>query len=196
MTTIEFWFDPACPFTWATSRWARELAGEGQADVRWKVMSLAILNEGNEMPEQYREGMARSWQAIRVLVAAGERAGDDAVGPLYEALGRRIHEEGRQVDAALVGEALAEAGLPADLAEAMDDATLDDAVRRSHAEGQERVGADAGSPVTAYDGGPGYFGPVVAPTPTGQDARTLLEALVAVSKVPSFSELKRSRGPL
>jgi 2-hydroxychromene-2-carboxylate isomerase len=196
MTTMEFWFDPACPFTWATSRWARELASDGLVNVRWKVMSLAILNEGSEIPEQYREGMARSWQPIRVLVAADERAGSDAVGQLYEALGRRVHDEARQVDAALVGEALAEVGLPADLVDAMDDAGLDEAVRRSHTEGQERVGTDAGSPLTAYHGGPAYFGPVVAPTPTGEDARYLLEAMVALSKVPSFSELKRSRGPL
>jgi hypothetical protein len=78
----------------------------------------------------------------------------------------------------------------------MGDTSHDAAIRASHEEGQQRAGTESGSPVTAYDGGPGYFGPVVAPTPTGQAARDLLTALVALSRVGEFSELKRARAQL
>lgn len=195
-TTVEFWFDPGCPFTWATSAWVRELEAAGAVTARWKVMSLAVLNDGKEIPEQYREYMAKAWQPVRVLVAAQAQAGPEAVGRLYRALGERVHGQGRVADAEVVAEALAEAGLPADLVEAMDDDTHDAAVRASHAQSQERAGTESGSPVTAYDGGPGYFGPVVAPAPTGEAARDLLTAMVALSRVGSFSELKRARGSL
>jgi 2-hydroxychromene-2-carboxylate isomerase len=199
-TQVEFWFDPSCPFTWATSRWAREVADGGAAQVHWKVMSLGILNEGAEIPEQYREAMNQAARMLRVLAAVHGQEGPDggsaAVGRLYQALGRRLHDEGRSGDPDVVTEALEEAGLPATLAAAADDEAFDAEVRRSHEESQARVGDDAGSPVTAYDGGPAYFGPVVAPAPTGEQARTLLTAMTALSAVPAFAEIKRSRGAL
>ncbi len=96
-TAIEFWFDPTCPFTWRTSRWARELERVGEATIEWKVMSLGILNEGREIPEQYREGMVRGTRFLRALVAASELGGSDAVGRLYDALGTHLHDDGEEL---------------------------------------------------------------------------------------------------
>jgi 2-hydroxychromene-2-carboxylate isomerase len=166
-TTARFWFDPTCPFTWATSRWLHETAPAQGAQVEWRLMSLAVLNHGTE-----------------------------AVGALFAAIGTRIHEQRRTVDDALLTESLQEAGLPADLLAAADDTSYDDAVRSSHAEAQERVGTESGSPVLAIGDGPAWFGPVVSPVPTGQAATDLWQGLVALSKVEQFSELKRSRLPL
>lgn len=109
--TLHFWFDPGCPFTWATSSWAREAAAARDGRIDWHVMSLAVLNEGKPLPPQYQQAMAASWRPIRVLSGAAEH-GPDAVGALYEAIGRRVHVDGRIVDDALLTEALAEAGLP------------------------------------------------------------------------------------
>jgi hypothetical protein len=55
---------------------------------------------------------------------------------------------------------------------------------------------DSGSPITAVGDGPAFFGPVVAPVPTGQAADDLWLALTALSRVPQLSELKRGRGSL
>jgi 2-hydroxychromene-2-carboxylate isomerase len=195
-TTVRFWFDPTCPFTWATSCWLRETAPAQDAQVDWRLMSLAVLNDGKEVPEQYRAGMALSWRPLRLLAAARRTAGDDAVGALFTALGTRIHEQRRTVDDALLAESLEEAGLPADLLAAADDGAYDEDVRASHAEAQERVGTESGSPVLAIGDGPAWFGPVVAPVPTGQAATDLWQGLVALSSVAQFSELKRGRLPL
>lgn len=195
-TTAHFWFDPTCPFTWATSRWLRETAPAQGAQVQWHLMSLAVLNDGAEVPEQYRAGMARSWRPLRLLAATSQTSGNEAVGALFAAIGTRVHDQRRTVDDALLAESLQEAGLPADLLAAADDASYDDAVRSSHAEAQERVGTESGSPVLALGEGPAWFGPVVSPVPTGQAATDLWQGLVALSSVAQFSELKRGRLPL
>jgi len=193
---VEFWFDPSCPFTWRTSRWARDLEQAGLATVEWKVMSLGILNEGKEIPEQYREGMVRGARFLRALTAAAEQGGSDAVGRLYDALGTLLHDRDEGLADDVLLRSVDEVGLPGSVADAADDEGRDAAVRASHDEGQRRVGTESGSPITAYDGGPAFFGPVVVPAPTGDDAATLLTAMAALSKVSAFSEIKRSRNPL
>ena len=190
---VEFWFDPTCPYTWRTSRWARELERAGAVTIEWKVMSLALLNEGRDLPEQHLEGFVRGTRFLRALVAAGERGGSDAVGRLYDALGTHLHEEGEDLADDVLIRSVEEVGLDGAVADAAEDVARDDAVRASHDEAQDRVGEETGSPVTAYDGGPAFFGPVVVPTPTADEASTLLTAMASLSKVSAFSELKRSR---
>jgi 2-hydroxychromene-2-carboxylate isomerase len=194
-TTVDFWFDPGCPFTWATRRWLVEAAAATGGAIRWHVMSLAVLNEDKPVPEQYKAAMARSWRPIRVLAAAAGQDGD-AVGRLYEAIGRRVHEDKRQVDDQLLTEALQDSGLPQQLLAAADDAGLDAAVRDSHERGQRSVGTPSGSPITSFAGAPGFFGPVVSPVPTGAEAVDLWDAMVAIARVPGLSEIKRARQQL
>ena len=191
--TVTFWFDPACPFTWRTGRWLREAAAARGDRVDWRLMSLAVLNEDKDVPDQYREPMRQSALASRVLAEAGLRHGSEAVDALYTALGTGLHEKGGTLDRDLVAAAVAETGLPADLLDAYDDEQRDATVRESHEGAQRRVGQEAGSPVIAFDDGPGYFGPIVTDPPTGADSARLYEAVRLLSQVPEFAELKRAR---
>ena len=59
-TQIDLWVDPACPWAWITSRWLLEAVQVRDANVRFHVMSLAVLNEKNEVPEHYKEVMAQA----------------------------------------------------------------------------------------------------------------------------------------
>ncbi|WP_299035591.1 DsbA family protein [uncultured Pseudokineococcus sp.] len=194
---VEFWFDPACPWAWMTSRWMEEVERTRPVDVTWKVMSLAVLNEGRELPEQYRELMDKAWGPVRVVTAAKELHGAEHVKPLYDAIGTRVHPGGRTDFREVVVEALAEVGLPADLIDAADSDAHDEALRASHAEGIDRVGQDVGTPVIAV-AGTAFFGPVVTPAPKGEAAGTLWDGVVAVASTPGFYELKRTRdqGPV
>ena len=190
---VDFWFDPACPWAWMTSRWMDEAAQQRDVEVHWHVMSLAVLNEGREdLPERYRELLTTAWAAVRVIIAAERDHGEKVVKPLYDALGTRIHPGGRTDIPAVIAEALEEVGLPAELAAVGDTDEVDDLLRASHARGIGLVGEDVGTPVVAIDG-VGYFGPVVTPAPTGDAALALFDGLVAMTKVPGFYELKRSR---
>lgn len=189
---VDFWFDPACPWAWMTSRWITEVAQVRAFELRWHVMSLSVLNEGRDLPEDYQRLMADAWAPVRVLVAAARDHGDQVLAPLYTAMGTRRHVQRRTDTAEIVAESLAEVGLPAEFAAVGATDEVDDLLRASHAEAMALVGDDVGTPVVAVDG-VGYFGPVVSPAPTGQAALDLFDGLVAMTRVPGFFELKRTR---
>jgi hypothetical protein len=190
-TTVAFWFDPTCPFTWRTSRWLVDVAPRRGLDVEWQLMSLAILNEGKEIPEQFRALMGAGRSAGLVFQAVRDEHGVAALARLYTEFGTRRHQQGADLGPDLLRASLAAAGLPEDLA--VDDESRLPALAASHAAGQARVGQESGSPITAIADGPGFFGPVVVPPPEGEDGEKLFDALSLLSGVPAFSELKRSR---
>lgn len=190
--SVDFWFDPICPWAWMTSRWMTEVEQVRPVDVTWHVMSLAVLNEGSDLPEDYAEMMSKAWGPVRVVTAAAELHGREHVKALYDAIGTRIHPGGREDWPAVVPEALAEVGLPAELAKYAESDEFDTQLRASHETGISKVGQDVGTPVIAV-GGVAFFGPVVTPAPKGEDAAKLWDGVVAVASTPGFYELKRSR---
>ncbi|MFF8377164.1 DsbA family protein [Streptomyces sp. NPDC015661] len=199
-TTADFYFDPLCPWAWMTSRWMLEVEQVRPVDVRWKVMSLAVLNENklDEVPEEYRELLATTaWGPVRVVTAAKELHGEEYVGKLYTALGTRFHNNGEAPTKEAIAAALKEVGLPEDLVEYADKDTYDTELRASHTEGIGKVGQDVGTPVIAVPGPTGdevaFFGPVVTPTPRGDDAARLWDGTLLVASTPGFYEIKRTR---
>ena len=189
----DFWFDPLCPWAWLTSRWILEVEKVREIDVRWHVMSLGILNENrDDLPEEYREGLAKSYGPVRVCIAAQEKFGSEVLGPLYTELGIRRHHESRELTREVIQEALVAAGLPEELADVMDSTDHDDALRASHNAGMEPVGLDVGTPIIHVEG-TAFFGPVVTPTPRGEAAGKLWDGVRLVASTEGFYELKRSR---
>jgi 2-hydroxychromene-2-carboxylate isomerase len=188
----DFWFDPMCPFAWITSRWILEVEAQRDIEVRWHVMSLAYLNKDRDIPQAYRDLLAPAWGPVRVLIAAAQRHGDGVLLPMYNAFGVRIHHEKHPVDRELIEKVLADVGLGPELVEAMDDASLDEAVARSHHEGMDPVGDEVGTP-TIHFNGTAFFGPVLSRIPRGEDAVKIWDAAVALAAFPYFFELKRTR---
>ncbi len=202
--TVDMWFDPICPWAWMTSRWLLDVEKVRPLDVRFNVMSLSVLNEGRDLPEQYREGMKKGWGPVRVCIAAAESAGPQVLRDLYTALGTRIHLEKYELGEKLYTEALPEVGLDPALADAAASDAWVDALRGSHDAGMKPVGNDVGTPVIHAPGPNGdddkvaFFGPVVTPAPKGEAAGKLWDGVLLVAGTPGFFELKRSRdiGPI
>ncbi len=189
---VNLWVDPVCPWAWVTSRWLMEAATVRDLDVRVHVMSLAVLNEGRDLSDEYADLMRRAWGPVRVLIAAEQRYGEDVLEPLYSAMGQRYHVRGERDLGILAVNALEDQGLDVRLADAATDPSLDDALRASHHRGMEPVGDDVGTPVI-HVGDVAFFGPVVTPAPRGEAAGRLYDGVVAVAATPGFYELKRTR---
>jgi hypothetical protein len=194
----DMWFDPACPWAWLTSRWLLEVERVRPVDIRFHVMSLAVLNENKEdLPERYRESLKTAWGSVRVAIAAEQKYGNDVLRPLYTALGTRIHLGREERGPDLYRGALADAGLPVELADAADSTGYDDALRASHEQGMRPVGYDVGTPVIHVPGADGsqiaFFGPVVTPAPKGEAAGRLWDGTLLVAGTPGFYEIKRTR---
>ncbi len=186
------WFDPVCPWAWMTSRWLGEVERVRPVTVTWSVMSLAVLNEGRDLPPKYLQLMEHAWGPVRVLIAAGDAHGQEVLKPLYDALGERIHHAQRNDYEAIIAEALAEVGLPGALASAAQSSDHDEALRASHQRAIDLVGDEVGTPVISV-AGTAFFGPVVSPAPKGEAAGRLWDGCVLVAGTDGFFELKRSR---
>lgn len=190
--TVEMWFDPLCPWAWMTSRWLMEVEEVRDVSVTWSQMSLSVLNEGRDLPDEYREMMDRGWAPVRVIAAARKAHGDEVTKPLYDAIGTRLHLGGERDFVAATAAALAEVGLPAELVEAADTDEHDAFLRESHDRAIALVGDDVGTPVISVEG-VAFFGPVVSPAPKGEAAGRLFDGCVLVAGTDGFFELKRSR---
>ena len=193
MTSLTFYFDPGCPFTWITSRWLVDAAPRAGVDLHWRAFALSLINEGRDVPEEYLPRFAASNRALRVvesLVAEGHTP--DAAN-FYTEYGTREFVQGEPTGDDLAMAAGAAAGID-DVAARLDDESADALVSAAFAEIRPLVGEDVGSPAIRLDGTDrAIFGPVVSPAPTGDDADRLLEAVLAVLQLPMFFELKRTR---
>jgi hypothetical protein len=183
-TSVAFFFDPVCPWTWVTSRWLLKVTTERQLGIDWQVLSLGAVNEiQDDHPV---------WGAARVAATVRRAQGPEALGRFYTELGRRLHHDRAGMTQATYADALEASGLPGELAEAASDRALDATLRQGLEEARRLVGTDVGSPVLAIDGRAAN-GPVLAAVPGDTEAGELFDAVAGLLASGVFSELRRGR---
>ncbi|MGN7131714.1 mycothiol-dependent nitroreductase Rv2466c family protein [Rhodococcoides corynebacterioides] len=162
---IECSIDPACPFAWATSRWLTDVVGR-RSDATLTLKQMSLAVLNAD------------------TIAAGGMSEQMAHHMTTSRLGGR-----------LLAAALADCGLDEDLADALDDERLDEAVDRAHTDAVERYGEPSGTPLVSIDGRT-FFGPVITAVPTGDAADELFDAVVVLARSADFAQLQRPRsGP-
>ncbi|WP_442790470.1 disulfide bond formation protein DsbA [Nonomuraea sp. NBC_01738] len=195
-TPVDLWFDPFCPFAWVTSRWLIEVEKVRPIEINWHIMSLNVLNEGKDVPEEYRESTRRAIEPVRVITAAKDKYGEAVVPVLYTEIGTRLHNEGGSERLGelhdLLAQALEAAGLDRQLVSAVHSEEHDDDIRASHNEGIGLVGQEVGTPVVRV-GANAFFGPVITSIPRGEEAGRLYDGVLLVTGFDDFFEIKRTR---
>jgi 2-hydroxychromene-2-carboxylate isomerase len=189
---VTLWLDPVCPFSWNTARWLRTAAETTGFAIDWQLMSLAVLNEGRELPPAQQARMRDSQQVGRLMAAIAREHGTAGWEAAYFAFGERYFDRSEPVDANLVAHVLMTVGARGATAAAISDASLDEFIRHQHQAGQDALGETGGSPILRI-GGHAFFGPVLTALPSAEDAAALFDAVATLAATPQFAELQRPR---
>ncbi|GAB1813516.1 mycothiol-dependent nitroreductase Rv2466c family protein [Mycobacterium sp. MUNTM1] len=190
--TVTLWLDPVCPFSWNTARWLRAVAETTGLVIDWQLMSLAVLNEGRELPPAQQARMRDSQQIGRLMAAVAREHGVAGWAAAYFAFGERYFDRSEPVSANLVAQLLMAAGARGATASAVSDASLDDVVRAQHQAGQQALGETGGSPILRI-GEHTFFGPVLKALPDAQAATAVFDAVATLAATPQFAQLQRPR---
>jgi 2-hydroxychromene-2-carboxylate isomerase len=199
---LHFYFDPVCPFAWMTSKWVRQVAAQRDYTVDWRFIALRLVNENVDYDAQFPpEYVGLHTAGLRLLrVAARMRAehGRPAVGAYYAALGAVMWDSerfsGTPDRPEVVEKVLADAGLPVELADALEDEAFDEQLRQETHEALALTGKDVGTPILHFQppAGVAFFGPVISRLPTLEQGLELWEHVIALARFPGFAEMKRS----
>ncbi len=204
MADINFYFDPVCPFAWMTSKWVRQVQVRRDYTVEWRFISLRLLNSHIDydahFPPEYEAGHTAGLRLLRVAAATRSALGPEAVATLYAALGAAIFDsadaasDGARGERPFLAPVLEAAGLPASLADALDDTSHDAQIQAETDEALALTGKDVGTPILHFEPptGVAFFGPVISRLPSDDEAAELWDHVIALARFPGFAEIKRS----
>jgi 2-hydroxychromene-2-carboxylate isomerase len=191
-TAVTLWLDPVCPFTWNTARWLQAAAEAGVAAIDWRLLNLAVLNEGRELPAPQQARMADSRRVGRLMAAIRRDVGVEALVTAYFTFGEAYFDHSAPVDQALAAKVLAAVGAAEITPAVLDDDSLDELIAQSHQAAQDAYGATGGSPLLTINSHT-FFGPVFTELPALESVASDFAAVVTLTAMPQFTQIERPR---
>jgi 2-hydroxychromene-2-carboxylate isomerase len=194
VSTVDFHFDPMCPFAYQTSLWIREVRRQNDITVNWRFFSLEEVNRFEGKKHPWERPWSYGWSLMRIGVVL-RRQSMRALDDWYATVGEALHTRGEKPhDPAVARELLAGLGHdPGLLDEAITDPTTHDEVRADH----QRV-VDVGGfgvPTLFFPGEQPLFGPVLVDPPVGADALRLWDVVTGMAGFPHVYEIQRPKAP-
>src|ERR1700744_978007 len=191
--SVDFHFDPMCPFAYQTSLWIRDVREQLGLTVNWRFFSLEEVNRAEGKKHPWEREWSYGWSLMRI-VAQLRRTDMSLLDRWYAAIGRELHTlGGKPHDPAVARRLLSDVGADDAVFEAaLEDSTTHDEVQADH---QRVVDAGGFAVPTLFLLGQCLFGPVLVDPPTGLDALTLWNVVTGMADLPHVYELQRPKSP-
>jgi hypothetical protein len=201
---VSVYADPACPCTWVTSEWLREVAPYRNLDLRWRSLSLWLRDTDQPaagvpagIRAQAAAARAQSHRLLRVFEALRAASREHDIDRLCHLWGERAFPPSRPPappGPLLISEIVTAAGLPAEWAAAAGDPAWDAAITASMNAAAAACGPTPTSPtIVLGESAVGFAGPIFSSSPVGPAALRAWDAVSALLTEPGFIELRRPR---
>ncbi len=210
--SVDFYFDPICPWAWITSRWIVEtqksFQPQYQLQVNWRFISLKIINEDSYSTNQtllaHIQVHDLGLRLLRFAAYLLESNGNDTVGDFYTFCGAALHNNSRRDELLIesnlmtfVDEYIKTQSISLDTLSIHDillSDHFDKSIKISSLEAFAKSGRDVGTPILSFGGDSDstFFGPVLNKIPRGEEAIRLFKLIRELATFDGFSELKRS----
>ena len=190
-TSVDFHFDPMCPFAYQTSLWIRDVRDQTGLDVTWRFFSLEEVNRVEGKKHPWERAWSYGWSLMRIGALLRRR--DPALlDRWYAVIGHELHTlGGKPHDPEVARRLLTDIGVDAALLDqALDDPSTHDDVRADH---QRVLDAGGYGVPTLFLDGQCLFGPVLVDPPTGADALRLWDVVTGMAALPHVYELQRPK---
>ena len=192
--SVDFHFDPMCPFAYQTSLWIRNVREQIGLTINWRFFSLEEINRAEGKKHPWDREWSYGWSLMRIG-ALLRRTDMSLLDRWYAAIGHELHTMGgKPHEPAVAWRLLTEIGVDATILDAaLADPTTHDDIRAEH----QRV-VDAGGfgvPTLFFPDGQCLFGPVLIDPPTGRAALTLWNVVTGMAQLPHVYELQRPKSP-
>jgi 2-hydroxychromene-2-carboxylate isomerase len=192
--SVDFFFDPMCPYAYQTSLWIREVRAQRPLEIRWRFCSLEEINRPPDKVHPWERPWAYGWSQMRIAALLRREEGHDAVDRWYAAVGQAFFVDAIPTqEPERHREVIVAAGFSPEITRrALDDPTTHDEVKADHDEAVI-VSGGFGVPTLVFPSGDAVFGPVVVPAPEGEAALRLWDHVCAWQEFPTLYELKRPK---
>ena len=192
-TTVDFHFDPMCPFAFQTSVWIRDVRTQLGITVNWRFFSLEEINRVEGKKHPWERDWSYGWSLMRIG-ALLRRTDMSSLDRWYAAIGHELHTVGgKPHDPSVARRLLSDIGVDGAVFDAaLDDPTTHDDIRADH---QRVVDAGGYGVPTLFIDGQCLFGPVLVDPPTGPAALKLWSVVTDMAELPHVYELQRPKSP-